>query len=39
MTIVVDFLKWLGQCPNSRQALVMETIDFRHNLSLIIYLI
>ena len=39
MTIVVDFLKWLNQCPNSRQALAMETMDFKHNLSLIMRLI
>ena len=36
--MVVDVLKWEGQWPNSKQALVMLMISFKYVLSLIMLL-
>ena len=36
--MVIDVLKWVSQCPISRQAFAMLTMFFKHNLSLIICL-
>jgi len=38
ITIVIEFLKWLGQCPKSKHALAMVMILLKHVLSLIILL-
>ena len=38
MTIVIDSLKWLGQEPNSKYALAMKTMFFKHDLFLMIHL-
>ena len=35
ITIIINILKWLGQCPNLIQALVMAIMFSRHVLSLI----
>jgi len=38
MTIVNEILKWLGQYPNSKQALAIEMIFFKYTLFLMIHL-
>ena len=36
--MVIDVLKWVGQCSISRQAFAMLTMFFKHDLSLMICL-
>ena len=38
MTIIDKILKWLGQYPNSKQALVIEMIFFKYTLFLMMHL-